>query len=168
MADQNHNLILKSRSALHTVSSWVSYVGMATVIIMMLMVVVDVALRFFIGKPILGSVELASYMLSIIAFTAIPLVESEEMHVSIPLVFDRFPQKVRLWINSLVNLIGLGLLILLSWSSFLLAFEHLRRGKVTQVLHIPLYPFVFIAAVCVTLYGVILIVNSLTYIYLKK
>jgi len=159
---------MRTHVVLHKISRWVSHAGMAMAIIMMLMVVVDVVMRFVLNKPILGSVELASYMLSIIAFTAIPFVESEEEHIVIPLLFDRFPKKVRLFVNTLVSVIGLGLLVLIGLASYLLAAEYLHRGKVTQVLSIPLYPFVFIAALCISLYAIILIVNAIKYIYLNR
>jgi TRAP-type C4-dicarboxylate transport system permease small subunit len=168
MSEQKDSPIMRTQVVLHKISRWVSYAGMAMAIIMMLMVVVDVVMRFVLNKPILGSVELASYMLSIIAFTAIPFVESEEEHIVIPLLFDRFPKKVRLFVNTLVSVIGLGILVLIGLTSYLLAAEYLHRGKVTQVLSIPLYPFVFIAALCISLYAIILIVNAIKYIYLNR
>jgi TRAP-type C4-dicarboxylate transport system permease small subunit len=168
MSEQKDSPIMRTQVVLHKISRWVSYAGMAMAIIMMLMVVVDVVMRFVLNKPILGSVELASYMLSIMAFTAIPFVESEEEHIVIPLLFDRFPKKVRLFVNTLVSVIGLGILVLIGLASYLLAAEYLHRGKVTQVLSIPLYPFVFIAALCISLYAIILIVNAIKYIYLNR
>jgi len=168
MAEQKDNPIMKTHRVLNKISKWVSHIGMAMAIIMMLMVVVDVVMRFTLNKPILGSVELASYMLSIIAFTAIPFVESEEEHIVIPLLFDRFPKKVRLFVTTIVSVIGLGILVLIGLASYLLAIEYLHRGKVTQVLSIPLYPFVFIAALCISLYAMILILNAIKYIYLNR
>ena len=159
---------MRTHGVLYTISKWISHVGMAMTVIMMLMIVVDVLLRFALNKPILGSVELASYMLSIIAFTAIPFVESEEGHIVIPLLFDRFPEKVRIFVNTLIGLIGLGLLVLIGLGSFFLTTEYLHRGKVSQVLSIPLYPFVFIAALCISLYAIILIVNIIKYIHLNR
>ena len=168
MTDQEDSRIMRTHKILYKISKWVSYVGMAMTVIMMLMIVIDVVLRFALNKPILGSVELASYMLSVIAFTAIPFVESEEGHIVIPLLFDRFPKKVRLFVNTLISVIGLGILVLIGLASFLLAAEYLHRGKVTQVLSIPLYPFVFIAALCISLYAIILTVNAIKYIYLNR
>ncbi len=168
MAAQKDNSLMRIHGMLYKISKSVCYVGMAMAVIMMLMVVVDVVMRFALNKPILGSVELASYMLSIIAFTAIPFVESEEEHIVIPLLFDRFPKKVRLFVNTIISVIGLGILVLIGLASFLLAAEYLHRGKVTQVLSIPLYPFVFIAALCISLYVIILIVNAIKYIYLNR
>ena len=168
MAEQKDSPLIKTHTVLHKVSKWFSYVGGAVTIIMMLMVVLDVILRFTFNRPILGSVEIASYMLSIIAFTTIPLVESERMHIAIPLLFDRLPKKVRLLACALVGIIGIGILALLSVASFLLATEYIGRGKVTAVLSIPIYPFVFIAAVCISLYTIVLIVNTIEYIYQYK
>ena len=168
MAEQKDSPIMRTHVVLTKISKSISYVGMAITIIMMLMIVVDVVMRFTLNKPILGSVELASYMLSVIAFTAIPFVENEEGHIFIPLLFDRFPKKVRLFVNTLISAIGLGILVLIGLASFFLASEYLHRGKVTQVLSIPLYPFVFIAALCISLYAIILVVNTIKYIYLNR
>lgn len=165
MAEQKDSPLIKTQAVLYKISKWFSYVGGAVTIIMMLMVVVDVISRFTFNLPILGSVEMASYMLSIIAFTTIPFVESERMHIAIPLLFDRFPKKVRLFVSVLVGFIGIGILALIALASYLLAFEYIGRGKVTAILSIPIYPFVFIAAVCISLYTIILIVNTIEDIY---
>ena len=168
MAEQKDSPLIKTHAVLYKISKWFSYVGGAVAIIMMLMVVVDVIVRFTFNKSILGSVELASYMLSIIAFTTIPFVESERMHIAIPLLFDRFPKKVRLFVSALVGFIGIGILVLITLTSYLLAVEYIGRGKVTAILSIPIYPFVFIAAVCISLYTIILIANTIEDIYQYK
>jgi TRAP-type C4-dicarboxylate transport system permease small subunit len=157
-----------THGVLYKIGKSISYVGMAMTVLMMLMIVVDVILRFALNKPILGTVELASYMLSIIAFTAIPFVESEEGHIVIPLLFDRFPKTARLWINTMISAVGSGLLVLIGLGSFLLGVEYLDRGKVSQVLSMPLYPFVFIAAFCISLCAMALILNAIKYIYLNR
>ncbi|MBN1105639.1 MAG: TRAP transporter small permease [Deltaproteobacteria bacterium] len=168
MAEQKDSPLMRTHGVVYMVGKWISYVGMAMTLLMMLMVVMDVFLRFAFNQPILGSVELASYMLSIIAFTAIPFVESEEGHIVIPLVFDRFPKKVRLFVNTLISALGVGLLALIALGSFILVTEYLDRGKCSQVLSIPLYPFVFIGAVCISLYAAALIVNTIKYISLNR
>ena len=168
MTAQKDSPLIKTHAVLHRISKWFSYVGGAVTIVMMLMVVVDVILRFAFNRPILGSVEIASYMLSIIAFTTIPFVESERMHIAIPLLFDRLSIKVRLFVSAIVGLIGIGILALLALASYLLAIEYIGRGKVTAVLSIPIYPFVFIAAVCISLYTIILILNTIEDIHQYK
>jgi TRAP-type C4-dicarboxylate transport system permease small subunit len=168
MTEEKDSPLMRTHGLLHKISKWVTYAAMAMTVIMMLMVVIDVFMRFAFNKPILGSVELASYMLSIIAFTTIPFVESEAEHIVIPLLFDRFPKKVRLLANTFVALIGLGIVVLIGLASFFLAAEYIGRGKVTQILCIPLYPFVFIAALCISLYAILLIVNAIKYIQFNK
>jgi TRAP-type C4-dicarboxylate transport system permease small subunit len=163
-AEQQDAPLVKTHERLYKIGKAISCVGMAMAVLMMLMVVLDVLLRFALNKPILGSVELASYMLSIIAFTAIPLAESEERHVVIPVFFDRLPRKVRLYVYVFVSVLGAAFVVLIGLGSFSLAFEYMDRGKVTQVLGIPLYPFVFIAALCISLYAIVLIVNAVKYI----
>ncbi len=168
MEVRKDNPIYNTQKVLYKVSKALSYIGMAMAILMMLMVVVDVCMRFALNMPVLGSVEVASYMLSIIAFTAIPFVESEEGHIVIPILFDRFPQRIRVIVNAVTNILGIGILVAIAWASFLLAPEYLQRGKTTQVLHIPIWPFVYLAAVCVSLYVIIMIVNTIKYIYQNR
>ncbi len=165
---QKSRPIISVHKVLYKVSKWLAYIGMSMSVLMMLMVVVDVLMRFAFNRPLLGSVEVASYMLSIIAFTAIPFVESEEGHIVIPIVFDRFPQRIRVVVNTFVNTIGLIILVIVGWASFLLAREYIGRGRTTQVLNIPIYPFVYIAAVCMSLYVIIMIVNTVKYIYQNR
>ena len=168
MINQVSSPFLGTRSVLSKVSKAVAQLGVLCTVLMMLMIVADVLMRFLFNEPILGSVELASYMLSVIAFTTIPLVESEERHIVIPVFFDHFPRRVRLAIYTFVSLLGICTLAFIAWSSFDLAAEYARRGKITSILSIPVYPFVYLSAVCLTLYAVIMVFNLVNNVCIKR
>jgi len=168
MESKTSNLVITMHNVLYKISKSISYLGMTCTILMMLMIVLDVIMRFLFNKPILGTVELASYMLSIIVFTTIPMVESEEGHISISILFDRLPRKIGTFIYAFVYIIGIGILVLISWSSFLLAADYMQRNRLTSILYIPVYPFVYLAAVCIALYALIMLINLLKRIFIRK
>jgi len=59
----------------------------------------DVFCKFFLNQPIEGTLETVSYYYMVgIVFLAFPLVEQRREHVAVDLFFNRFSQKVQIWI----------------------------------------------------------------------
>ena len=76
--------------------------------LMVLLVVVDVAGRNLIGVSCPGTVELNEYLLVIIGFIGIFQAHCENGHVSVDLLYDRFPDRVKRILDLINNLMILG------------------------------------------------------------
>ncbi len=143
-------------SAIQRLSRYLFYLGCGATVVMGLLTVVDVTLRYVANHPIMGTVELVSYLLCLAFFSTIAWTEVEGRHIVIEFLFDRFPAKIRLPVRAFVDCLSLVTVGLMTWGSFVYASG---QESVSGVLHIPILPFVYFAAFCWLLYALAILVN---------
>ncbi len=144
-------------------SRYLTYIGGAAVIIVMLMTVYDITMRYLFNLPLLGSIEIAQYLLSVMVFASMAWVESLEDHISIPLVTDRLSPMIRKVIITIMYILGFGILVLISMNSFELAGEYMRREEASAVLRIPASPFIYFVAIGSSLFALVTLLNLIKY-----
>lgn len=137
-----------------TTQPWVDYicrglwwVGAGSIIGITLLTVCASFGRYFLDRPIPGTIELVQLMLLLAAFSGMVIVTASEKNVVIRILTSRFPQRVQRILNSIMNFIAFGVFALVSWQLWLSAAGWMESGRFTGVLDIPLAPFKFVAAV---------------------
>lgn len=110
---------------------------------MMLLTTADVIGRYFFSKPIWGTYELVSLLLIFAGTWGWGYCQKEKGHVSVTLLVDRFPKRLRMFFKSLTNLIGFAGFSLICWRIWEKALHYIALGNsgLTQTLEIPYYPF---------------------------
>ena len=108
---------------------------------MALIVVLDILLRVLFNKPILGVIELETFMLAILCFFSLAYTKIKEGHVSVDIFVGRFSQKFRLILNSIFFIFSIYLFAVISWEYVLQALEAVEVGEATVVLTWPMWPF---------------------------
>jgi len=120
--------------------------GRLILAVMVLLITVDVVLRYFFNKPIKGSYELIEFMLVVIVFTGLAYTQTKTGHISVDLLTSRLSKKTQAVIQSSTNFLCLGVFILITWRSIVKA-EILRiEGTTSGLLFIPNFPFMWIVA----------------------
>lgn len=133
-------------------STLFGYLGAVALFFMMLLTTADVAGRYLFNSPIIGAFELTEYLVLILIFSFLCNAQSHKDHVSVDLLFQKFPKKIRDIANILNHVACLLLTALIVWMSFLKALELKEVGEASPNLVIPDYPFVFfLVAGCVVL-----------------
>lgn len=123
----------------------------AAVVAMMLLSVADVILRIF-GRPIPGTYELVGFLGTIVVSFALAFTSIEKGHIAVELLFEKFPQRAQLAIESFGNLIGALLFGVIAYQAVLYALDLKKSGEVSATLQMPAYPFIYgIAAGCALL-----------------
>ena len=123
----------------------------AAVVAMMLLSVADVILRIF-GRPIPGTYELVGFLGTTVVSFALAFTSIEKGHIAVELLFEKFPQRVQLAIESFGNLIGALLFGVIAYQAVLYAMDLKNSGEVSATLQMPAYPFIYgIAAGCALL-----------------
>lgn len=136
------------------------YFGSAAVILMLALTVADVLMRFIFDKPIIGAIEVGQ-ILMVMVFLGVPLTTLEESHVSVDLVVNRFPRRVKAAVSAVVLLMTLVICALMAWQAYAASvFSHLTN-KTFSLLAVPEYPFYWVmvlcfVAICVVLLGQII------------
>jgi tripartite ATP-independent transporter DctM subunit len=120
--------------------------GRVVLAVMVLLITVDVVLRYFFNRPIKGSYELIEFMLVFIVFTGLAYTQTKTGHITIDLLTSRLSLNVQAVINSATHFLCLGTFILLTWRSIVKA-EILRAESTTSgLLFIPNFPFMWVVA----------------------
>lgn len=90
----------------------------AAILGMMLLVVLDVTLKYLLSQPIPGTLEMVSYYgMAACAFLPFAYVQRSGQHIAMTLVVDRLPAKARERWGVVVNLVCAAYLLVFAWAS---------------------------------------------------
>lgn len=121
-----------------------SWIGKATIAVMMFLITACVFMRYVIHKPIYGSNDLVMAMMVVIIMVGLAYTEVEEGHVAVTLLVDKLSPRVKAAIGAFNTILMLGILLLLAWKSLDYAFFSLRIMDSSDAIEIPFYPFKFV------------------------
>lgn len=124
-------------------SGWFEWVGAAGLLLMMLVTNIDVIGAKLFLWPLPGTIDMVMlFQLVAVAFAcAVTLIIGR--HVQVEFFVTKLPQRAREIINSIINILGLGLFILIIWRLCVLGYSFQTSGETTATAHIPLYPFAY-------------------------
>ena len=119
---------------------------------MMLLTVADVVLRWLFKYPIIGTTEITESMMACIAFFALAWCASEKSHLKVDLVVDHLPRRLQGALDSFTTLVGLGLVALIAWRSFLEGRAVQEMNLISSLIKIPAFPFYYVISLgCILL-----------------
>lgn len=127
------------------VSRLVNGVGSGTILGMVLLMALNVILRYVFGRPIKGTVELEEFMLVVVVFLGLAYTAIQKRHVRIDFLVSRFSETAQAVINSLTSVLSLGLCFLMVWRSAIWAQSNWNHKTTSVLLDLPLYIFVCVA-----------------------
>jgi TRAP-type C4-dicarboxylate transport system permease small subunit len=104
---------------------------------MMLLTVADVALRWTLGTPIRGTLELVELLLTGTFFLALPAVFLRDEHILVDIVDSWLPRAVP-WLKRLALAVAAVMLGIITWQCWLFAQNAVAFGDVTSDLSLPL------------------------------
>jgi TRAP-type C4-dicarboxylate transport system permease small subunit len=132
------------KTSVYSVSKVLNAVGAGAMIFVMFFIVCDVIMRKFLNSPILGSYEIVEYAMVVMVFLALAYTQVEKGHISIELIFDIMPQKVKALLDVITNLIAFFFWGTISFTGFLQAAAQFHKKIVSATLLIPVWPFAVI------------------------
>jgi TRAP-type C4-dicarboxylate transport system permease small subunit len=134
----------------------------AAILIFGLMAVttVDVIGRYIFNWPLRGGFEITELLLLTLIFAGLPLVSRADEHVTMDFIDAALGERGRRLLRRLVDLVC-GLIILaLSWRVFVKAGKIAGYGDTTDVLRIPVGPFVYFMALMVLVTAVVHLIKA--------
>ncbi|MBA7566812.1 hypothetical protein ES708_08508 [subsurface metagenome] len=121
-------------------------VGAIPLLAMMLVIVGNSFGRVFLHKPITLTIEGAGLLGVILIAVAIGFAERERINIVVRVIFERFPERVRVVLESftfILSLVGAGYLF---WAVFTSGLNSLSIQEATLTTRIPIAPFKFVWA----------------------
>ena len=127
---------------------------------LMVLTTADVVGRYLFNSPLRGAFEITELLLLALIFAGLPLASRADEHVTLDFIDMALGERSRLLLRRLVDL-GCGLLILgLAWLVFVKAGRIAGYGDTTEVLRLPVAPFVYFMAIMVAVTGIVHVVKA--------
>ena len=123
------------------VLDFLALVAGAIIIFTMLGVCVNVIMRYFFNRPIVGVDEVTGYLLLYVTFLGAAWLLKNEGHVAVDFVVLRFGPKGRAFISIVSSIIGIVICLALVWYGSKVTWESYKtHGYLGTVLEIPKAP----------------------------
>jgi TRAP-type transport system small permease protein len=118
------------RNAVDRVSGFLSHIAMAGVVVMMLLIVIDVAMRAMLNRSTLIADEVGGYLLVLIAYLGMAEAYRLGRHIRVDIVTVRIPERLRAWLDAVFCLLGFAALCIVIWRSVIMV----HRSQVGNVI----------------------------------
>jgi TRAP-type C4-dicarboxylate transport system permease small subunit len=145
------------------VSKCLLTIGIIVLGAMMFLTAIDVILRYIFNRPVPGSYELTQFMMAIVVPFGIAYCAYAEGHVNVDLIITRFSKRVQNILGIITSLFSLGLFILITWQNLKYVKEQFESKLTSAVLLIPVYPFVFLVALGIAVFCLVLFRDIMKY-----
>ena len=140
---------------IYRLSQYMGYLATCILALMMLLTVVDVALRYFLNAPITGTAEISKLMMIIIVFPALAWCALKRKHIRVTLIASRFPPRVQAILSSITLLAALGTYGVITWQCFV---ESAVVNRQTSFLQLPFTPFYWVMSAGFALFCLAIVV----------
>lgn len=132
------DLIIKMMNKYFKALSVLTYFLVAIVIIV---VVIDVAMRWFIGMPLSDTIEVIRLLLPIITYLPLAYTLCQDKHINVVAVIDKLSvrlRKILIMVAYLIGIICTALITISCWGYFLKSWAVLELASGTKW-YIPVY-----------------------------
>jgi TRAP-type C4-dicarboxylate transport system permease small subunit len=122
---------------------------------MMVLTFFDVVARYLLNRPIRGAFEITELGLLVLIFAGLPLVSHADEHVTMDFIDRMLPDGLaRAWVR-VMHAICAAIMFFLAWQVWIKANRIASYADTTDVLRIPIGPFVYFMAVMIGLTGIV-------------
>jgi TRAP-type C4-dicarboxylate transport system permease small subunit len=124
------------------------WVAAASFVAAMLIVCLDVILRYFLNCPIIWGIEICEYILLGIAFFSAPGLLREEEHVKVEIVLYYMKPKSQALLNTITSVLGAVVFFVITWYAAKTTWGHFVRSvPIMKSLRIPMAPLLAVITV---------------------
>jgi TRAP-type transport system small permease protein len=120
---------------------------------MMLIVAVDVGLRNLINVPLTGAFDLTTYMMGITVVFGLAYCQMENAHINTDVLVNKLPKQPKLLLAALVLFVSVVFTAVITWQCFVNMGATVTLGLQSNILHIPVFPFLGATGVGFLLYS---------------
>ena len=123
------------------------WIGISAYLLIMVLTCVDVVGAKLFRTPVFGSIDIVmlAQLLAISFAASITLIVGR--HIQVEFFVLLLPKRLQVIIDCIVHLFGFALFSLIVWRLFVFGYSFQTGGEETATAQIPLFPFVYFAAV---------------------
>lgn len=134
--------------------------GGAALVALMLLTVVDVALRAVFNAPIFGVQEITEVGLVLVTVLGIAHCGWTGAHIAIDFIGSALPPRLLRVNDTVVQTVGAAAMGVVAWRSLEEGLDAAARGASTNVLGIPQVPFYVVVAIGFAAYAAVLVAQA--------
>ncbi len=112
-------------------------IGGAKILAMMEVTAIDVAARYFLGRPIGGAFEVTEILMGLVIFAGMPLATARREHIAIDLFDTALSWRARCWQAAIGDAICAAIAAILAWRIWTRGQSLLAVGETTMQLGLP-------------------------------
>lgn len=140
-------------------SKGICAISFAGVIAILLLNVADVILAKTF-KPILGAYEITQRLLLCTVFASFAYAQTKKTHINMTILIAKYPRAIRFIFFTLMSILSVFAAGALAYAGFYQAGVSLKVGTATEVLLIPLYPFLYVEALAMAAFAIVLLYDT--------
>lgn len=153
------------------INQWMATLSVFIIFIMMVSITVDVGLRFLVGKPIIGVVELNRTLLVVVVFFTLGYAQVRKQHINVEFLINKLSEKRKSLTLTLNTLLALVIITMITYGAISTAYVSTIEGEhEVGLLNYPIWPGRIALALglfMLCMQYIVDILNSL-YSYFKK
>jgi TRAP-type transport system small permease protein len=145
-------------------TGWLSNLGQAVLMIMVLLVVADVIMRRVFNQPLAWSKEMVQLILVVVIFFSIAYCGVVKSHITVDVFSRYFSSRVSAVLESITCFFGIALFAFMTWAGVTNSISNYHKHYISGLLPAPMYPFnavVSFGGLLLTLVLVVQFVNSI-------
>lgn len=147
------------KRVVYPICSCLSYIGAGLSMAMALIVVLDILLRIIFNNPILGVIELETFILAILCFFSLAYTKIREGHVRVDIFVGKLSPKFQAVINAVFFILSIFVFAVLAWQYVRQALEAIETGEASVVMNWPMWPFYLVTSVGCGLMALVLLIQ---------
>lgn len=160
------NVIEAFEKRLTSLNKKLAFLGASFLLIEMFLTTTNIVGRYLFSKPIRSTYEVCQLFMLIVLSLCWAYTESVGGHVRVDIFEVFFPRLLRRILSIVMQLLGLAVFVILTWSLVVTGIQFNKIGSNTDALEIPYSPFAFLMALGATL-TVIVILLGFYYVFKK-
>jgi len=136
---------MKGRSIFDRIIDFMALLAGILLVALVLIVCWEIAMRYFVRRPLVWMVEVSEYILFSIAFLGAPWLLKKGGHVNVDVVTEHMGSKMQRIMKRIAMATGVIFSAIVCWFAFTTALECYRTGVlVTKTLNVPKHYFLFL------------------------
>lgn len=111
--------------------------AMALLSFCVVIITLEVVMRFFFNRPLMWSIEVTEYCLIWITFLGTAWVLRKEGHVIVDVIVMRIPKTSRHMLDTVLSFLGIFMCILLAWYGVRVVLDFIQLGRPMSTVLMP-------------------------------
>jgi TRAP-type C4-dicarboxylate transport system permease small subunit len=145
--------------------SWLDHVlGAAASVLLfglMMLTAADVVGRYIFNWPLRGAFEITELTLLVLIFAGLPLASRANEHVTLDFIDRALGERGRMAVRRVIEFVCGIIFLGLAWRVWIKAGKIAGYGDTTEVLRLPVGPFVYFMAAMVAVTGIVHLIKAI-------